>query len=989
MNKKFAIVLALSLIAIVCCAGCIDPQEQVDPVDPVVPVDPVDPVTPPVEPVVPAVEYSVFFMLNYDGAGAYSAETVTAGDAVSKPATPTRSGYTFKGWFTAAEGGAPYDFTQAVNADLTLYAQWKKVSSSSGSSSSGSSSGSSTPSTPSESPDVVASIGDVTYTSLLEAINAAQDGDTINVRAKTIDEELTPWGGDSTHAIEKNITILGVNHDKNPSTWTGTETILTGGLYLGYDDSQTREHTITIKGITFQGNGLKIADQKDVVIENNKFTNIDGRAIAVLDQNKNGVEGSATITNNIIDTSSSVGIEVRNPHNVEITGNNIANTQANGIQLTGGVSGVATIKENKLKDWTPSLMEGYAVRVVLLGSGSVSVNKNILIYTGNAKESYIKVTGNGVSADVSENYWNGNIPTESHNFAPYYLENRDVEPVSEIKSYYKDEALTQLVDLAVAKIGDESYYSLTEAINDASDGETINVMPGVITEEVRYNDVNDNGQKSITILGANADVNPITGNWNNAEDTILTGGLYFGVDGVKDPREQTIVVKGITFMNKGLLIAGQDDVTVENNRFIDITSGVASTSTHHEDAISVLDQINDANDGKVVIKNNYINGADCRGIYLRSPGNVTIDGNHIENVKVTSINSVWNSADPAFNNVVYITNNIMNTWGTKDSDSDNKLDGRALRASFNASGYVSVTFTGNTMINANSPEEFVKITGSDKVVIDGNNWNNVEGIKPLTDYVPTAVNVDTPYLVADGDITITYILPDGATLTDLKNLIGTIDSEKVTIKFSEDVAGDGDETITIASGKDITLDLNGKTLSAETDVTGSNRELFLVKGTLTVQDGTVTLEHEGDNMGWSSMSAIFDVTAGGVLNMDGVTAQNLGGTDMNFVVHLNNWGTATLIADECSFEATYCGVRVFNSGNDMNTVTITNSVLTGNNRVFWVHNYEGTDYDDTLTIDIFNNGNTFTVKDSSKPGPIMYGFSGYKYYDESGNVVSS
>ena len=134
MNKKFAIVLALSLIAIVCCAGCIDPQDPVDPVDPVVPVDPVDPVTPPVEPVVPAEEYSVFFMLNYDGAGAYSAETVTAGDAVSKPATPTRSGYTFKGWFTAAEGGAEYDFTQAVNADLTLYAQWSKKSSSGGSS---------------------------------------------------------------------------------------------------------------------------------------------------------------------------------------------------------------------------------------------------------------------------------------------------------------------------------------------------------------------------------------------------------------------------------------------------------------------------------------------------------------------------------------------------------------------------------------------------------------------------------------------------------------------------------------------------------------------------------------------------------------------------------------------------------------------------------------------------------------------------------------
>ena len=149
MTKKFAIVLALFVISIVCCAGCIGPGDNEDPEIPDVPDVPDVPVTPvdPVDPVVPVEEYSVMFMLNYGDAGAYTAETVKAGETVSKPATPTRSGYTFKGWFTAAEGGVEYDFTQAVNADVTLYAQWKKKSSSSsGSSSSG---GSSTPSTPS------------------------------------------------------------------------------------------------------------------------------------------------------------------------------------------------------------------------------------------------------------------------------------------------------------------------------------------------------------------------------------------------------------------------------------------------------------------------------------------------------------------------------------------------------------------------------------------------------------------------------------------------------------------------------------------------------------------------------------------------------------------------------------------------------------------------------------------------------------------------
>ena len=133
MKKKFAILLALFLIAVVCSAGCIDPEDPVDPIDPVDPVDPVDPITPidPVDPVVPTEEYSVMFMLNYGDAGAYTAETVKAGETVSKPVSPTRSGYTFNGWFTAAEGGAAYDFTQPVNADVTLYAQWKKKSSSS------------------------------------------------------------------------------------------------------------------------------------------------------------------------------------------------------------------------------------------------------------------------------------------------------------------------------------------------------------------------------------------------------------------------------------------------------------------------------------------------------------------------------------------------------------------------------------------------------------------------------------------------------------------------------------------------------------------------------------------------------------------------------------------------------------------------------------------------------------------------------------------
>ena len=155
------------------------------------------------------------------------------------------------------------------------------------------------------------------------------------------------------------------------------------------------------------------------------------------------------------------------------------------------------------------------------------------------------------------------------------------------------------------------------------------------------------------------------------------------------------------------------------------------------------------------------------------------------------------------------------------------------------------------------------------------------------------------------------------------------------------------------------------------------------------------MKHTGTNMAWNGATTVIDVTAGGVLNLDGVTVQNLGGTDMNFAVHMNNWGEVTLNADNCTFDATYCGVRVFNSGYDMNNVKITNSKLTGATRAFWVHNYLG-DLDSSkhsdeaikarLNLDIYGNNNTFEITGTAK-APIRYGFGKTVYFNENGSQV--
>ncbi|MBO5783794.1 MAG: hypothetical protein J6R33_02380 [Clostridia bacterium] len=191
---------------------------------------------------------------------------------------------------------------------------------------------------------------------------------------------------------------------------------------------------------------------------------------------------------------------------------------------------------------------------------------------------------------------------------------------------------------------------------------------------------------------------------------------------------------------------------------------------------------------------------------------------------------------------------------------------------------------------------------------------------------------------------------------------------------------DADATVTVPADKSVNLNLNGHKITAVADGSGSNREMFLVKGNMTVENGEIELTAT-QNQGWGAMATVFDVTSGGVLKVDGVTA-NVSGTDMNFFVHLNNWGSATLEMTNCDIATTYVAVRAFNSGYDMNTVTIKDTDF-HNGRMFWVHNYtaEGKD-DSTLTLDIYGNNNT---SDNAKP--VRFGFSNEVYYDMSGKLI--
>lgn len=74
--------------------------------------------------------YTVTFDVN--GGSAVDAQKVVSGAQATQPDDPTRSGYTFQGWYSDSGLTTAFDFIAAINADTTIYAKWSRNSSGGG-----------------------------------------------------------------------------------------------------------------------------------------------------------------------------------------------------------------------------------------------------------------------------------------------------------------------------------------------------------------------------------------------------------------------------------------------------------------------------------------------------------------------------------------------------------------------------------------------------------------------------------------------------------------------------------------------------------------------------------------------------------------------------------------------------------------------------------------------------------------------------------------
>lgn len=162
--------------------------------------------------------YTVTF--NSNGGSAVDSLTVEHGNAITAPAAPTKSGYTFAGWFTDEALTTAYDFATPVTGNVELYAKWNVIYVDDGDS--GSSGGSSSTTETTENPDgsTTTTVTDKTTGTVTETTTGKPVTDEAGNTTQTTTEVVTSADGSKTETTTETVT----NADGSSSE-TKTETV--------------------------------------------------------------------------------------------------------------------------------------------------------------------------------------------------------------------------------------------------------------------------------------------------------------------------------------------------------------------------------------------------------------------------------------------------------------------------------------------------------------------------------------------------------------------------------------------------------------------------------------------------------------------------------------------------------------------------------------------------------------------------------------------
>lgn len=602
-------------------------------------------------------------------------------------------------------------------------------------------------------------------------------------------------------------------------------------------------------------------------------------------------------------------VRLRNTGNVTITGNIIENAVHNGILLESNnsvkndVAKTINITGNTICNWNSGSIDGggRAMRLSLgsdntLFAGSVvNITDNTFIKAalGKDKPDFLKITGAGAApVDISNNYWSGKKTTSEIDGSVYTTDTTGAVTLTSVKN--------------VCAVSDS--VTLAEAAAAATSGDTIKIAAG--TYDITADNLLYKFKASVTFEGA-VDVSgkpstvfnvTLTGSGGlSIEDGATLKNMKFNVTSVGTNAEVFSAYNAFTMDNCEVVLSAGSADTADCAYVFDMTTNLK--------AASITNCV--FTDNTTGTAPTWVVGFPYANRYT-STEKFTFNKN--------TVTGRWNCGVIDLLAGSYeVKNNTVNVTGNP-----NTIFGIAVTPNMNSGTAYTSTITGNNVTKGNVFIRYIPIDNTNKISTSPTDLTLIEIVKP-TVTVNTVNDGMTPCDIClarthncYAKLTLSGTQPfatgsDITTYTESRQIatgfvyawqaaIGTTKyptlAEAVTAAQTSDtikLLANVTEDITIPSGKTMTLDLNGKTLTGVTDAdvahnnSAEYKAVITNNGTLTVVDtasgGAIT-----DASPYFKKATIYN-TSTGTLNLLGGTVSK--GTAGAYYVLLNH-GTATI-----------------------------------------------------------------------------------------------
>lgn len=482
--------------------------------------------------------------------------------------------------------------------------------------------------------------------------------------------------------------------------------------------------------------------------------------------------------------------------------------------------------------------EGKTAKVSITG-GTVNGTLNTVDYsTGTTSndptKATIEVTGGTFSTDPSRYLIEGSAATQNSD-GKYGVE----------KAY-------------LAKVGDTSYYTMDEAFKAQSEsGEAITLLRDYTTGSTfnsgtvaRVVDLNGH---TWTCTGTDANSAAFEINNPNASLTVKNG-------------------KVVSSQLVGLIPSAMSGTIKYDNSILTFENVEASTT-----ATSGIETNGNNTNDTVVLKNSTLNVPNGFGIYFPSSGTLTIDNSTI-NAKTMGAQVCSGDLNVTAGSVITVSGDPVDKLEGDGAIQDGAAISIVNRPGYKGLGQIAIaggTFTakaGNAALKAYSWDSSTKQesafdNSAKTVAVSGGTFSSAVSADLCAEGCTPIANTDGTHGVASG---IAYVAGKG--FDTLQAAIDAAqDGQTVTLLT------DATEDATVAAGKNITLDLGGKTL---TNTNAGKATLTIAKGaTATVKNGSIV-----------GGTGYYTIDSYGTATLEDVTA-TAGNTDSSMI---RNDGTLTI-----------------------------------------------------------------------------------------------